>query len=91
MKMSFPRIVIVAAVLILIAGTMPAAASDQPSAFPRPVDPWQSWGLRAVPSPAPRAVVPRAQPVWVPGFWAWDGFSWVWVPPHWRHQRSQGW
>ena len=22
-------------------------------------------------------------PVWVPGFWAWDGFEWVWVQGHW--------
>ena len=30
--------------------------------------------------PAPVIV---AQPVWVPGFWAWNGVGWVWVPGRW--------
>jgi hypothetical protein len=94
MKTSFPRIVVAAVVLILIAGTMPAAAWEQSSVFPKPVDPWQSWGRPTAPSApvvplAPGVVVPPAQLVWVPGFWAWDGFNWVWVPPHWSHARWQ--
>jgi hypothetical protein len=31
-------------------------------------------------APAP-VIVPR--PVFVPGFWSWNGLSWVWVPGHW--------
>lgn len=33
-----------------------------------------------------RAVVvvePVPQPMWVPGFWSWNGFQWVWVPGQW--------
>lgn len=22
--------------------------------------------------------------VWMPGFWGWNGFTWVWIPGHWR-------
>lgn len=29
------------------------------------------------------AVIVTPQPVWVPGFWWWDGFQWIWVPGHW--------
>ena len=28
-------------------------------------------------------VDPTPKPVWMPGFWHWDGFQWVWVPGHW--------
>lgn len=31
---------------------------------------------------APVIVAPRR--VWVPGFYSWTGFYWVWVPGHWR-------
>ena len=30
----------------------------------------------------PVFVAPRR--VWVPGFYSWTGFYWVWVPGHWR-------
>lgn len=26
---------------------------------------------------------PVPQPVWIPGFWAWNGFQWVWIPGRW--------
>ncbi len=26
---------------------------------------------------------PVSEPVWVAGFWGWNGFQWVWVPGHW--------
>jgi len=32
---------------------------------------------------APSTVIIAPQPIWVPGFWAWNGFQWVWVPGHW--------
>lgn len=35
-----------------------------------------------VPNPV-IVVQPAPQPVWVPGFWQWDGFQWIWVPGHW--------
>lgn len=28
-------------------------------------------------------VVVNPPPVWVPGFWWWNGFQWLWVPGHW--------
>lgn len=31
--------------------------------------------------PPPVIVV---QPIWVPGFWSWNGVQWVWAPGHWR-------
>ncbi len=34
-------------------------------------------------------VVGTPQPVWVAGFWAWDGFGWVWVPGHWVFPRQR--
>jgi hypothetical protein len=38
--------------------------------------------------PFPSAIVSepavvQPTPVWVPGFWAWNGVDWVWVPDHW--------
>jgi hypothetical protein len=27
-------------------------------------------------------VRPFPHPVWVPAFWHWNGFAWVWVPGH---------
>lgn len=67
---------------------------DRPrsSVFPRPSDPWRHWGRAHAPTVIlpPRAVgvVPHPgafvkQPVWVQGFWGWNGFGWVWVPGHW--------
>jgi hypothetical protein len=29
------------------------------------------------------APVPQPALVWVPGFWWWNGFQWVWSPDHW--------
>src|SRR5262245_8353015 len=41
--------------------------------------------------PRPVVVVPQApvvvvapRRVWVPGFWSWGGYRWVWVQGHWR-------
>lgn len=32
-------------------------------------------------------IVPRGHrvvaPVWVPGRWVWNGFTWLWAPGHW--------
>lgn len=28
-------------------------------------------------------VHPAPQLVWVPGFWWWNGFQWVWISGHW--------
>ena len=45
----------------------------------------------AVVVPRPVVVVPQApvvvvapRRVWVPGFWSWGGYRWVWVQGHWR-------
>jgi hypothetical protein len=32
----------------------------------------------------PGAPLPAPGPTWVPGFWWWDGYQWVWYPGHWR-------
>ena len=67
-------------------------SAPQASVFPTPRDPWRSWGVRSeVPRHlgAPRATSPdvfdgqRAQPVWVPGQWVWNGATWLWWPGHW--------
>lgn len=31
----------------------------------------------------PGKVLVPVSPVWVPGFWRWDGFRWIWVAAHW--------
>ncbi|MFQ5898538.1 MAG: hypothetical protein ACE5JN_09850 [Candidatus Methylomirabilia bacterium] len=33
------------------------------------------------------AVRPVPRPVWVAGFWHWNGFRWLWVPGHWIWQQ----
>jgi hypothetical protein len=58
------------------------------SVFPRPHDPWRQWG-RAQRGPEPHDPSfhhpgHRPPPVWVPGYWAWDGVRWIWVQGHWR-------
>lgn len=30
-------------------------------------------------------VDPTPQFIWVPSFWWWNGFQWVWVPGHWAN------
>ena len=37
---------------------------------------------RAVAPHGPVFVAPRR--IWVPGFYSWTGFYWVWIPGHWR-------
>lgn len=69
-----------------------------PSVFPQPRDPWRSWGVhRELPrrfSPphvsrgAGRGVIiatPAPAPMWVPGQWWWDGWSWQWAPGYWTY------
>ncbi len=29
------------------------------------------------------AVAPFPARTWIPSFWQWNGFQWVWVPGHW--------
>jgi hypothetical protein len=33
--------------------------------------------------PVSSFLVVKPQPVWIPGFWAWNGFTWVLAPGHW--------
>lgn len=90
MKTSFARALVIAGALVLTAAAGPAAAWEPPGVLRTPVDPWNGWG-RPAPSASvtyvvpgvPSIVAPAPQPVWVPGFWAWNGFTWVWVPSHW--------
>jgi hypothetical protein len=69
-----------------------------PSVFPRPHDPWRSWGVhRELPHrlPPPHVhrgagrgviiVTPAPAPVWVPGQWWWDGAGWRWAPGYWAY------
>jgi hypothetical protein len=76
-------------VAVLMAGPVGASDWPRPSVFPHPVDPWSHWGRPQAPVViAPRVVVPHRgafvhQPVWVQGYWGWNGFSWVWVPGYW--------
>jgi hypothetical protein len=34
-------------------------------------------------APRPVVIVRQASPLWVPGYWAWNGFGWVWMPGYW--------
>lgn len=66
--------------------------SSQSSVFPQPRDPWRSWGVRSeLPHRVGRAhdggFVHAPVHVWVPGQWAWNGYSWVWWPDHWGIAR----
>ena len=90
-------IVAILALAAMTASVAPAfadgrASAPQASVFPAPRDPWRSWGVRSeVPRHlgAPRTMSPdvfdgqRAQPVWVPGQWVWNGATWLWWPGHW--------
>jgi hypothetical protein len=91
-----------AIVLGLTFAASTADAYDQrhrpaPSVFPKPHDPWRSWGVhRELPRhlPPPHVhrgfargggviVSPAPTPVWVPGRWWWDGWGWRWTPGYW--------
>ena len=78
----------------------PASAGQvvgQVSVFPAYRDPWAGWPPRhehrTVVVPAPGVVVaapgvvgaPVTQPVWFRGQWAWNGYTWVWIPGHWGY------
>lgn len=50
-----------------------------------------SIGLSIGAPPPPYAVVvppPRAGFVWVPGYWQWTGYSYLWITGHWVPHRS---
>jgi hypothetical protein len=90
--MKAPSVLTIGAAVVLALMAGPVAASDwpRPSVFPHPVDPWSHWGRAQAPVviAPPRAVVPHhgafvRQPVWVQGFWTWNGFYWIWIPGHW--------
>jgi hypothetical protein len=89
-----PTLTLLTVLVVAALATAPAAAAHErgsgfnaapSSIFPRPRDPWRSWGVR---SQLPRRVgVPPSGPraVWVPGQWVWDGATnaWLWWPGHW--------
>jgi hypothetical protein len=97
------RVLVLAALLALTVTAMPASAwawgrgpAREISVFPRPIDPWKSWGAPRLVEPGFRhgsAPVPRGrwqqpgqphpQPVWIQPSWHWDGWQWVWVPGYW--------
>jgi len=64
-------------------GRHPGALRTPRSVFPVPEDPWSRWGRPEHPHPHPHPA-PPAQAIWVPGYWAWNGYQWVWVPGYWR-------
>jgi hypothetical protein len=88
------RVITACAAVVLALTATPVAAGDHDgwsrrSVFPRPSDPWRHWGHAHSPHVIvpPRAVIPHRghfmkSPVWVQGFWGWNGFHWVWVPGH---------
>ena len=66
--------------------TGPAPA---PSVFPVYPDPWRTEfrhhpGFRGHSFQDGRVFV-TPQPVWVPPYWAWNGFTWVWIPGYWAY------
>jgi hypothetical protein len=62
--------------------TAPAPA---PSVFPVYPDPWRTQ-FRHHPGfgHQPRVFV-APQPVWVRPYWAWNGYTWVWIPGYWAY------
>lgn len=75
---------------VLIAALAPAQAWADGGRF---ADPWRAWGVFnrphrverpvVVTPQSPQFVVPFPGAVWVPGYWGWNGWSWVWVPGYW--------
>ncbi len=48
-----------------------------------------SFGIEIAPPLPPVYVAPSPRPgfVWAPGYWAWDGRSYLWVEGHWMKAR----
>ena len=55
-----------------------AALNPDPSAIPAPM-------VEAIP------ITPGPGYDWVPGYWNWDGSTWMWVYGSWRPYRFFGW
>lgn len=74
--------------VVITQPSAPVFVQPAPSVFPRFVDPWRQWGVprhshHVFPHRSSTIFVTPAQPVWVQGFWGWNGFQWVWVPGYW--------
>lgn len=59
---------------------------------PKPVDDTPKPRPADGPPPSPRAETPPPKAsqnaVWVPGYWRWNGFSWLWLSGFWRVPES---
>ena len=88
---------VIASVALVVPGHVLAREgfrhSSQSSVFPQPRDPYRSWGVRTelphrVGSPHDHdGHFHRPVQVWIPGRWAWNGYSWVWWPGYWGYAR----
>ena len=81
-KMRVPKLLLLGSLLYL--GTLSAPALAR-------VDIGVAIG---VPPPPQTVIVPRHRPgfVWVPGYWRWTGYSYLWIRGHWvPHRRGYYW
>lgn len=98
MKTIFAVVFALAVALFGASGVAPAwAGSGTPSVFPHPVDPWRNWppprhgefrggfhdGGHFRDHGGRRVIVVPGGPRVTPGYWAWNGYGWVWVPAYW--------
>jgi hypothetical protein len=97
MKTIFAIAFSLAVALFGAAGAAPAWAwSGTPSVFPRQEDPWRNWpprdghfrgdfhhGGHFRGHDGRNVIVVPGGPRVVPGYWAWNGYGWMWVPAYW--------
>lgn len=96
MKTIFAAVFALTVALVGASGAAPAwAGGERPGVFPQPVDPWRNWdrsgqgahgrfhgGGHFKGHPGHRVIAPGGPRV-VPGYFAWNGSIWVWVPAYW--------
>lgn len=76
----------------------PIAPATVPAPAPAPPNPTTNIVINPVmvqpPQPAPQVevipIAPTPDYVWVPGYWSWNGITWIWIRGSWRYPSRPG-